>query len=153
MPVLLIVLAGVLVAFAPPRPVNLKFHLHGSGASPADLEQINTAFRRGFYSNSSVTPPAETLSARPAASLPIDSARRARIGMIVVLDGFVRVTDTRVEVCTQLLNVLAQPITEPDTLHVDRSALNSALAVAGHKHADAFARRSGRRGPSNMRCS
>jgi len=153
MPVVIIVLAALVVAFAPPRPVNLKFHLRGSGATPADVERINAAFRRGFYSDSSVTPPAETLRARPVSSQPLDSATRARIGTIVVLDGFVRVTGTGVEVCTQLLNILTQPITEPDTIRVEGGALDSALALAGHKHAQAFTNRFGRRGPSNMRCS
>jgi hypothetical protein len=149
MPVILIVLAWLAVSFAPPRPVNLRLHLHASGASSHDVERVSAAYRRGFYSNSSVTPPAETLHT----SLPLDSATRARIGMTVVVDGSVRVTDNHAEVCLQLLNILAQPITATDTVRVDRDALDSALAVTGHNHAQLLTDRFARRGPSSVRCS
>jgi len=153
MPVILIVLAWLAVSFAPPRPVNLRLHLHASGASSHDVERVSAAYRRGFYSNSSVTPPAETLHAGLPTSLPLDSATRARIGMTVVVDGSVRVTDNHAEVCLQLLNILAQPITATDTVRVDRDALDSALAVTAHNHAQLLTDRFARRGPSSVRCS
>ena len=153
MPIILVLLAALTAFVAPPLRVNLRFHLHDSAASPGDLQRVSAAFRRGFYSDSNVVPPAETLAARPVTSLPLDSATRARIGMTVVVDGSVRSTDNGIELCLQLLNILAQPITEPDTLRVDRTALDSALALAGHRHAEALVHRSGRRGPSNVRCS
>jgi len=153
MPIIMVLLAALTAFVAPPLRVNLRFHLHDSGASPGDLLRVSAAFRRGFYSDSSVVPPADTLAARPVSSLPLDSATRARIGTTVVVDGSVRSTDNGVELCLQLLNILAQPITEPDTVRVHRAALDSALVLAGHRHAEVLVHRAGRRGPSNMRCS
>jgi len=72
MPVIRIILAALIVSLAPPVPIVLRFLLRSSGANAADVQRVEGAIRRGFYSDSTVIPPAETLDVGRAAAVPYD---------------------------------------------------------------------------------
>jgi len=146
MPLLWAIAAALLLSLGKPVPINLRFFLPSSTASPQDLERVQSAFRRGFYSDSLVVPPAETLRYSRGVMPPYDSAARARTGTTVVVLGAVDTVQNRIEFRFRMANILTQPLTPPETLRVSRAFIESVLAEAGHRYAVILAQRFSRRG-------
>jgi len=151
MPITRTIVAALVVWLALPVPIVLRIRLQSSGASAADVQRVADAFRRGFYSDSTVTAPAETLDVRRISTVPRDSASWRRTGTTVLLDGSVAATGDIVEVRLRTVNLLMQTLTVPETVRVRREAIDSTLAATGHTYASVLARRFGNRVRSSGR--
>jgi hypothetical protein len=89
----------------------------------------------GFYADSIVVPPAETLHLdRPPIQMP-DSATRERIGRRVIVQGSVGAIGPFLEVRLRLLNILAQRLGAEDTVRLQRSEIESTFASKGRDYA------------------
>lgn len=142
------VLAALVVTIVPPVPVALRFHVHSE--DPRDVTRVVAALGRGFYADSDVIAPAETLKAQVGSFL-IDSAARRRRGTTIIVDGSIAERGELLEIRLGLLNILAQPMTAPETLRVRRESMDSVLETIGHKYASSIARRNARRRMSRQR--
>jgi hypothetical protein len=105
------------------------------GATADDVAYISAALNRGFYADSIVVPPAETLhlDRRP---LPMpDSARWERIGHTVLVRGSVGATDPVLEVRLRLVDLLMKPLGSDDTVRLQRAEIESEFARRGRGYA------------------
>jgi len=148
-PAIRLLLAALVVCLSAPVPVRLRVRLRSAGVSLSEVEQMSAALRRGFYADTNVVAPAESLGV--ASTFPLDSAARRRMGRSVLLDGSVATVGDLAEVHMQLLDILIKPLTPIDTVRVKRTEIDSALTAAGHRYAAAIGRRFENRRPSDQR--
>jgi hypothetical protein len=129
-------------AMIPPVRIGLTIRVHEApGATADDAARVSAALERGFYADSVVVPPAETLHFdRPPIQMP-DSAARERIGHRVIVRGSVGAIGPVLEVRLRLLNILAQPMGSEDTVRLQRSEIDSAFAAKGRAYAVSLSQR------------
>jgi len=99
------------------------------------------AFNRGLYVDSLIVP------FESSDSLASPSRR------IVVVQGSIEVDGNRARVCLMMRNVLARPITGPDTVVVQLGDLDSVLTSYGARYARILAQERVPSSFSNARCS
>lgn len=123
-------------ALIPPVRIALKVYVReGPAATADDAARVAAALKRGFYADSIVVPPAETLHLdKPPFQIP-DSATRERIGHRVIIQGTVAATGPVLEVRLRLLNILTQPLASEDTVRLQRSEIESTFAARGRAYA------------------
>ncbi len=120
----------------PPVRVALRVRVNeGPGATADDVARISAALNRGFYTDSIVVPPAETLHLdRQPLPMP-DSARRERIGYTVLVRGSVGATGLFLEVRMRLVDLLMKPLGGEDTVRLQRAEIESEFAKRGRGYA------------------
>jgi len=120
-----VALAATLAA---PRPIRLRTIMSYIQFGEPYRTQAMAAFKRGLYQDSLIVPFSQSDSlASPS--------RRT-----VVVRGSLEMDGSRAKVCFMLLNVLARPITEPETVTVQVAELDSVLTTYGARFARLLAR-------------
>jgi hypothetical protein len=114
---------GVVAALSAPRPVRVRTAMRYVRVDDATRTRSMNAFNRGLYLDSLIAP------FESSDSLASPSRR------IVRVQGSIEVDGNRARVCLMMLNVLARPITGPDTAVVQLGELDSVLTSYGVRYA------------------
>jgi hypothetical protein len=136
-----LVVMALVAAFAAPRPVRVRTTMRYVGGDDATRTRSMKAFTRGLYEDSLIAP------FTAADSLASPSRR------IVVVQGSIEVEGSRARVCFMLRNVLARPISGPDTAVVQLAELDSVLTSFGARYARILAQERVPDSFSKARCS
>jgi len=119
---------ALVATLAAPRPIRLRTIMSYIQFDEPHRTQAMAAFKRGLYQDSLIVPFSQSDSlASPS--------RRT-----VVVRGSLEMDGSRAKVCFMLLNVLARPITEPETVTVQVAELDSVLTTYGARFARLLAR-------------
>lgn len=121
-----------------PRPFRFKFDLTVAAALAADSRQAAAALERGLFDDSLIVPgPPREL---PRSSTVADSATLANKTQVILVQGNPSESGRHVQVILQLKNILARTVARPDTIRVERAALDSALMAQGRHYAQLLAK-------------
>ena len=131
-------LAAILLsAFGAPPAYRVRFAIQGASSVNPDVARITAALQQGLYRDSLVVPGDDSLFNLPA--IHSDTAWRLPHGRMVVAVGSVVARADSLDIQLRLMNILRQPLTALETLHVARAQVDSVLSERGRSYARVLA--------------
>ena len=131
---------ALVATLAAPRPIRLRTIMSYIQFGEPYRTQAMAAFKRGLYKDSLIVPFSQSDSLASA-------SRRT-----VLVRGSLEMDGSRAKVCFMLVDVLARPITEPDTATVQLAELDSVVAAYGARFARVLAQERWPSSLSTARC-
>jgi hypothetical protein len=118
------------------HPFRFKFQLTAPAALATDSQHMAAALERGLFADSLIVPgsPREI-----PISATVSDSTLANMTRTMLVRGSVRESGQQVEVVLELENILARTVAGPDTVRVERAALDSALVAQGRHYAKLLA--------------
>ena len=132
-------LVSLVAAASPPRPFHFRFQLDAPNALSSESERVVAALQRGLFSDSLIVPGAPQPFPRPNGAKP--DSDLSHITSSILFRGGLREVDGRVEVTLTLINVLGRRVAGPDTVRVERAAIDSVFVAKGQADARILVRR------------
>jgi hypothetical protein len=126
------------LALAPPKPFRFRILLDAPPALAEDSRRVTDALTRGLFMDSLLALGPERPPYLP--STPVDSATRANLTRTMLIRGSVAEVGHGLEIRLQVQNILMQTVAGPDTLRVERTALDSAVLARGRHYAQLLAK-------------